>query len=74
MEFFTYLAITIAISLLTVAMMPKPQIQSPDPARSLDIPQSEEGTPQAVIFGDCWSGDWMVLNYGNLRSQEIRRG
>lgn len=74
MEMLYYIAASLVVSLLTVAMMPKPSIQSPDPARSVDIPQAEEGTPQAVIFGDCWSGDWMVINYGNLRTQEIRRG
>lgn len=74
MEIFYLLAATIAVSFLTVALMPKPQIQAPDPARSIEIPQAEEGTPQCVIFGDCWSGDWMVLGYGNYRTEEIRRG
>lgn len=74
MDFFVYLAVSIAVSLLTVAMMPKPQINAPDPARSLELPQADEGTPQCVIFGDCWSGDWMVLGHGNYRTEEIRRG
>jgi hypothetical protein len=74
MQLLIYLAITVAVSLLSVAMMPKPQSQSPDPARSLDLPQVEEGTAQCVIFGDCWSGDWMVLGHGNYRTEEIRRG
>ena len=69
--FLIYLAISTFIS---IALMPSQQITQPEAARSLDIPQAEEGTPQSVIFGDCWSGDWMVLAHGNYRTQEIRRG
>jgi len=30
-----------------------------------DVPQMEENTPQAVVFGDVWISGWMVLWYGN---------
>jgi hypothetical protein len=39
----------------------------------IDFPQADEGTPQCVVFGECWTGDWMVLGYGNYRTQEIRK-
>ncbi|RDE94825.1 hypothetical protein DPW03_08875 [Aggregatibacter aphrophilus] len=39
-----------------------------------DFPQSDEGTPQCVIFGDCWTEDWQVLSYGNYRTTEIKKG
>lgn len=74
MDLITFLAYVAISTFLTIALQPKQQIQSPEAAQSLDIPQAEEGTPQAVIFGDCWSGDWMVLAHGNYRTQEIRRG
>jgi hypothetical protein len=31
-----------------------------------------QGTAEAVVFGECWSGDWMVLYYGNLSTEAIR--
>ena len=39
-----------------------------------DFPQADEGTPQCVFFGDCWSEDWQVLAYGNYRTSEIKKG
>lgn len=39
-----------------------------------NFPQAEEGTPQCVFFGDCWSEDWQVLAYGNYRTSEIKKG
>jgi hypothetical protein len=64
----------VASYLISYSMMPGP----PDPAPpetqdDINFPQIEEGTAQAVIFGDCWSGDWMVLAIGNYRTTEIRK-
>lgn len=39
-----------------------------------NFPQSDEGTPQCVFFGDCWTEDWQVLMYGNYRATEIKKG
>jgi hypothetical protein len=25
------------------------------------MPMPDEGTPQCVFFGDCWTADWFVL-------------
>lgn len=36
------------------------------------FPQHDEGTPQAVVFGEVWSSDWMVLYFGNLTTEAIR--
>lgn len=38
-----------------------------------DFPQADEGTPQCVFFGDCWTQDWQVLAYGNYATTEITR-
>lgn len=38
-----------------------------------DFPQVDEGTPQAVFFGDCWTDGWIVLWYGNFRSTKIKK-
>lgn len=47
--------------------------QSPASQGDFDFPQAEEGTPQAVYFGECWSDAWMVLATGNYRVTEIRK-
>lgn len=38
-----------------------------------DFPQADEGTPQAVVFGDVWTESWMVLGVGNYRTTAIRK-
>ncbi len=57
---------------ITYAMMPKIQPPKPEAFEDIDFPQADEGTPQCVFFGDCWSGDWTVIAVGNYRTQEIR--
>lgn len=47
------------------------QAKSPEALEEIDFPQADEGTPQAVFFGDCWSEDWMVLAVGNYRTSPI---
>lgn len=57
--------------LMSALAMKKP---APPPQTTLDdfeIPQIEEGTPQAVIFGDVWLEGWQVLWYGNYRTTKI---
>jgi len=65
-----YLAASFLLSALFT-----PKVQNPPPAAQgdFDFPQAEEGTPQAVYFGECWSNSWMVLATGNFRVTEIRR-
>lgn len=37
-----------------------------------EFPQSDEGTPQAVFFGDCWTTGWQVIWYGNYHTIKIK--
>ena len=48
--------------------------QRPTPAslEEFDFPQVEEGTEQAVFFGDCWTKGWQVLWWGNMRTVKIK--
>lgn len=62
----------IASFVITAAMTPKQQAPEPAAFGEFDFPQSDEGTPQAVIFGDCWTGDWAVLAVGNYEYSAIR--
>lgn len=64
-------AIIIASAVISAAMTPKQQAPKPTAFSDIDFPQAEEGTPQAVVFGDCWSADWMVLAVGNYRVEAV---
>ncbi|MCY1383634.1 hypothetical protein D9M69_717790 [compost metagenome] len=59
---------------MAISYMTRPKPESPKPAAlaDLDLPVAEEGTPQCVFFGDCWSSDWQVLSYGNFRTSKIK--
>lgn len=72
MEFWYAVAMMVVSAIIQYSMMPKAQSREPEKFEDIDFPQSDEGTPQAVIFGDCWSGDWMVLAVGNYRTEEVR--
>lgn len=58
--------------IITAAFTPKQQPPQPASLDDMNIPQAEEGTPQCVVFGDCWVEDWTVLAYGNLRTTPIK--
>lgn len=56
------------------ALLVKSSSQRPATLEDFDFPQADEGTPQAVVFGDTWSEGWFVAWYGNLRTQKIEAG
>lgn len=72
MEFLYYLAAMLASYLLSTLLRPKPKVPDPAEMKDFNIPQANEGTPQCVFFGDCWTGDWMVLGIGNFRTEPIK--
>lgn len=65
----------VASVLITVIFTPKvnQNANPPAAAEDFDFPQADEGTPQAVYFGECWSKSWMVLDVGDYRVTEIRK-
>ena len=64
--------ILVAAYVLSAVLAPKAKKPKPAAFSDFDFPAAEEGTPQAVIFGDCWIEDWMVLGVGNYRTQAIK--
>jgi hypothetical protein len=66
------LVLLVASTIITMILMPKPEAPKPAALEEFDFPQFEEGTAQAVFFGDCWTEGWMVLWYGNYRTKEIK--
>lgn len=72
MEMFCYaLVMMVASALIQAVFAPRTAEPAAGTLSDFDIPQIDEGTPQAVIFGECWSGDWQVLAYGNLRTSKV---
>ena len=73
MDPITALIYITASILITVALTPAVKQESPTPAsyEDFEFPQADEGTPQAVFFGECWSSDWTVLGTGNYRTTQI---
>jgi hypothetical protein len=71
MDIVTGIILLVASVVISAALMPKVQPPKPAAFDEFDFPQADEGTPQAVTFGDCWSEDWMVLGIGNYRTTSI---
>ncbi len=73
MPLFAWALVFLVASTAIQAILMKPQRQAPASLEDFDFPQVEEGTPQAVFFGDCWTQGWMILWYGNLRTTKIKK-
>lgn len=71
MPLFAWAIVFMVVSTVIQAILIKPQTQPPASLEDFDFPQADEGTPQAVYFGDCWSDGWMILWYGNYRTSKI---
>lgn len=71
------LIISLAVSVVSMALQSllakKPSAQANKPAslEEFEFPQSTEGQPQIVVFGDVWIEDWYVLWYGDYRTEAI---
>ena len=68
----TAIYLLIASIIISVAMAPKIQQPTPTAFEDIEFPSADEGTPQAVFFGDCWTEDWMVLTVGKYRTTPIK--
>lgn len=68
----TAIYLLIASIVISVAMAPKIQQPTPTAFEDIEFPSADEGTPQAVFFGDCWTEDWMVLTVGKYRTTPIK--
>lgn len=67
-----WLAAVIISAAISAATAPRPQDAKPAALEDFDFPQFEEGTPQCVIFGDCWVPDFCILGMGNFGTEPIR--
>ncbi len=62
--------VTASYALIAVNNAGKSQRPKPASLEEFEFPQSEEGKPQIVVFGDVWLDDWFVIWWGNLVVQE----
>ncbi|MGO1069637.1 hypothetical protein [Lysobacter sp. Hz 25] len=73
MNIWVQLAIWVISYFVSAAARPKAPQAKPAAFGDFQFPQSTEGTPQAVVFGDVWTPDWMVLGVGQYRTQPIKQ-
>jgi hypothetical protein len=64
----------IASFILSAIFTPKVAVPPPAAVEDFEFPTADEGTPQAVYFGECWSTGWMVLAHGDYRNTPIEGG
>jgi hypothetical protein len=73
-NFVWMIALLVVSYVLTAVLTPRPK-PPPDAVaamfKDINIPIPDEGAAQAVIFGDCWTPDWQVIWYGNMRTENI---
>lgn len=72
MPLFAWALVALVASYAITMLTMKTQNQQPASLSDFDIPQVEEGTPHAVVFGDVWLEGWQVLWYGNYRTTKIK--
>jgi len=70
-----FVAVMVASYVLNTALAPKSKNSTPEASTEDDwnMPQPDEGTPQCIFFGDCWTEDWFILGYGNYRYKAIKK-
>lgn len=66
------LVMMVASILISAALAPKQIPPKPAAFEDFDFPIAEDGTPQAVIFGDVWVPDWTVLAVGRYRTTAVK--
>lgn len=64
----------VASYVLTAALTPKPKgpQQTVAALEDWDMPQIDEGTPRAVAFGTVRQKGYVLLGYGNYRTQSVK--
>jgi hypothetical protein len=70
--FWIQLIILLIAIYLAVSTQPKSTVAKPQAFEEFEFPQVDEGTPEYVFFGDCWTGDWLVLAVGDYKTTSIK--
>ena len=71
MPWFVVLGLFI-VSFALSSLLVKGQKRKPAGLEEFEFPQADEGTPQAVVFGDAWTSGFVPW-WGNLRTKKIKQ-
>lgn len=72
MPLFAWAVLALVASYAVTALTMKQNKPQKPTLDDFDVPQVDEGTPQAVVFGDGWLEGWQVLWFGNFRTSKIK--
>lgn len=64
--------VMLVVSYLLQSILVKRPSTKPAALSDWDMPQWDEGTPQPVYFGDCWTDGAMILWWGNYRTKKVK--
>ncbi|MCY1414471.1 hypothetical protein D9M71_299240 [compost metagenome] len=69
-----FVAMVVASYLISTALAPKPKAPKSTVAalEDWDLPQTDEGTPRAVAFGTVRQKGYVLLGYGNYRTESVK--
>jgi hypothetical protein len=73
MQFLIALVLMVASTLISSLLIKKQKVK-PASLEEFEFPQADEGLPQPVLFGQCWTKGWQVLWYGELATKKIKKG
>jgi len=74
MNFVWAFALLVLSYIITAVITPRPKPPADAVAtmfKDINIPVADEGSAQAVVFGDCWTPDFQVIWYGNMKTEPI---
>lgn len=66
--------VMLVVSFIIQSFLIKRPKTKPAALEDWDFPQWEEGTPEPVFFGDCWTDGPTVMWWGNYRTKKIKSG
>lgn len=67
-----WLAVSIALQVISFVLMPRPEGPKNAVAGKLDIPHPPMGEEIPVVFGRVWINDPGVIYYGNPQKKAIK--
>lgn len=73
MGFWVAFAVSVAISVISYLLTPKPEMSNPAAAEDLDVPAPKEGESIMMIFGMPKITSASVTWYGDIKAEAIKK-
>ncbi len=64
--------VSLAISVVSYLLTPRPKPQAQQPGQ-IDIPETKDGEPIPIVFGQAWIEDPHIAYWGNQSTTAIRK-